>query len=98
MIIHVILDGNDYSGISNLLLTFNSITTVIDIPVTINDDNVYELTEMFSAAISFPGDPLPRVTLSPESALISIIDEDGQLQLSMMLVAITVINCLFVSL
>ena len=98
MIIHVILDGNDYSGISNLLLTFNSITTVIDIPVTINDDNVYELTEMFNATISFPGDPLPRVTLSPESALISIIDEDGQLQLSMMLVAITVINCLFVSL
>ena len=67
--------------------------------MTINDNNVYELTEMFSAAISFPGDPLPRVTLSPESALISIIDEDGQLQLSIGVSSYyTVINCLFVSL
>ena len=94
----MILDGNDYVEISNLLLTFNYNTTVIDIPVIINDNNVYELTEMFRTAISFPGDPLPRVTLSPESAHISITDEDGQLQLSMMLVPITVINCLFVSL
>ena len=76
------------------MLTFGPANTLVDIPVTINDNNVYELTEMFSAAISFPGDPLRRVTLSPESALISIIDEDGQLQLSMMLVAITVFNFL----
>ena len=70
------------------MLTFGPANTLVDIPVTINDNNVYELTEMFSAAISFPGDPLPRVTLSPESALISIIDEDGQLQLLLALVAI----------
>ena len=71
------LGGNDYTGISDLSLTFGPNTSSIDIPVDINNDNVFELTEMFSAALSFPGDPIPRVTLSPDSAQITIFDDDG---------------------
>ena len=71
------LGGNDYTGISSFSLTFGPTTSSIDILVDINNDNVFELTEMFSAALSFPGDPIPRVTLLPDSAQITIIDDDG---------------------
>ena len=71
------LGGNDYTGISSLLPTFGPTTSSIHILVNINNDNIFELTEMFSAALSFPGDPIPRVTLLPDSAQITIFDEDG---------------------
>ena len=71
------LGGNDYTGISSLSLTFGSTTSSIDNPVDINNDDIFELTEMFSAALSFSGDPIPRVTLLPDSAQITIFDEDG---------------------
>ena len=71
--------GNDYIGSSNiiLLLTFGPTTTSIDIPVIIIDDHIYELTESLTATLSFPGDPVTRVSLSPGSAQITIFDEDG---------------------
>ena len=70
-------DGNDYNSFTNLLLTFDSVTTTIDIPVTIIDDTAFELRESFNASLSFPGAPVPRVTLSPDSAQTTIFDEDG---------------------
>ena len=71
------LEGNDYTGIPSLSLTFDPNTSSIHIPVDINNDNIFELTEMFSAALSFPGDPIPRVTLLPDSTQITIFDDDG---------------------
>ena len=63
------LGGNDYTGIPSM--------SSINIPVNISNDSVFELTEMFNATLSFPGDPIPRVTLSQDSALVTIFDDDG---------------------
>ena len=49
--------------------------------LSIIDDNVYELNEHFSAAVSFArpyNDSAPKVSISPEFAQITIIDDDGQ--------------------
>ena len=71
-------DGNDYI-ITELLLTFDSVTTTIDVPVTIIGDTVFEVTESFNATLSFPGAPVPRdsVSLAPDSAQTTILDNDG---------------------
>ena len=67
----------DYTRIPIFSLTFGPTTSSIDIPIDINNDGIFEITEMFSTALSFPGDPIPRVTLLPDSALITIFDDDG---------------------
>ena len=70
-------DGNDYTRFVDLQLSFDSATTTFDIPVSIIDDSVYELTEYFKSALSFPGAPVPRVTLYPNSTQTAIFDDDG---------------------
>ena len=50
----------------------------VNVPIPINGDNDFELTELFGASLAFPGAPLPRVTLAPASAQVTILDDDGQ--------------------
>ena len=61
---HAISDGNDYIQVQSRLLT-------------IINNNVYELTETFNGILSFPGDPVPRVALSPNATEVTILDDDG---------------------
>ena len=61
-----------------MLLTFGPGNTDTTINVTIMNDDAYELTETFSASLSFDGDPVPRVTLSPDAAVATILDDDGE--------------------
>ena len=75
-VVYSLTDGNDYNSITNLLLTFDSVTTN-NVTVTIIGDTIFELTESFNAFLSFPGAPVPRVTLAPDSAQTTIIDDDG---------------------
>ena len=81
-VIHSLTDGNDYTGVGNFLLTFDSVNTDIDVPVTIVDDTVFELAESFSATLAFPGDPIDGVVLDPDSAQTTIFDDDGWCSLS----------------
>ena len=81
-VVHSLTDGNDYIGVGNFLLTFDSVNTVIDVPVTIVDDTVFELTESFIATVSFPGDPVLGVNFSPDSPQTTIFDDDGRCSLS----------------
>ena len=81
-VVYSLTDGNDYNSITNLRLTFDSTITTIDVSVTIINDTVYELTEFFNAFLSFPGAPVPRVTLAPDSAQTTIFDDDGWCSLS----------------
>ena len=60
-----------------MLLTFGPTSNRSDIPVTIIDNDVYELTESLGVILSYPGDPVPRVTLSPTSTVVTILDNDG---------------------
>ena len=52
-------------------LTFKSTTPVIDVLVAVTD-YVLEFSESVVANITLPGEPIPRVTLEPASALINI--------------------------
>ena len=69
------IDGSDYSGLAELY-TLDS-TSTINVSVTITKDVIFELTELFSAHISFPGAQIPRVTLVPNSTDVTILDDDG---------------------
>ena len=60
------------------MLTFTPTNTMTTITVSIANDDAYELTETFNATLSFNGDPVPRVTLSPATAVTTIVDDDGQ--------------------
>ena len=71
-----LIDVSDYGGFTRLY-TFESATDVINVSVTIPDDGIFELTELFNASLAFPGDPIPRVILAPDSAQVTILDDDG---------------------
>ena len=72
-----LIDGGDYSGFT-AMRTFDSIISTRDVPVPIIGDNIFELTELFSASLTFPGAPVPRVVLVPDSVEVTILDDDGQ--------------------
>ena len=52
-------------------LTLNSTTSNIELVVAVTD-YVLEFSDSVVANITFPGDPIPRVTLDPASTLINI--------------------------
>jgi hypothetical protein len=70
-------DGTDYSGFGREY-TFNSTTRTVDVSVPLIDDSIFEQTEMFGASLEFPGAPPPRVSLAPDTAQVTILDDDGQ--------------------
>ena len=58
-----------------MLLTFSPTNTTTTITVSITNDDAYELTETFNAALLFDGDPVPGET---STAITTIVDDDGQ--------------------
>ena len=57
---------------------FDSTTLTVDASVLLVDDTTFELTEQFGASLAFLGTPPPRVTLAPDAAQVTILDDDGQ--------------------
>ena len=66
--------GEDYVGLS-YLLTFDSSNTISVVPLTILDDEADENTEVITASLSFPGLPLERVLLEPNTTVVQIHDD-----------------------
>ena len=52
----------------------------VDAPVPLIRDNTTELTEQFGASLAFPGAPPSRVSLAPDTAQVTILDDDSQCQ------------------
>ena len=71
-------DSNDYNGFVGLEFIFDSAISTVNVSVPVIGDNVFELIEQFGATLTFPGAPPPRVTLVPDSAQVTILDDDGQ--------------------
>ena len=68
----------DYAAISQVL-TFSSSMILRTINMTIEDDNLLEIDEAFSASLALENpDADSRVQLQPDSADITILDEDGE--------------------
>ena len=76
----------------NLQVTFDSTTTTYDLPITIINNFIFELKDSATANIFFPGAPVSGVTLSPESASITI---DGQL-ISVIIIVYRVISSVII--
>ena len=70
--------GSDYEEISGLLLTFGPGSTRLDVPVTIINDSVFEVTEDFSASLILVEGPADRVAVNPSRADVFILDDDGK--------------------
>lgn len=69
--------GRDYTAIT-VPLTFNSEVKVINLNVTILDDEIVESPEVFSGVLSIVtmGPAAPDASLNPGTALITIEDEE----------------------
>ena len=70
--------GEDYVGLS-YHLTFDSSNTVSVVPLRILDDEADENMEIMSASLSFPGLAPERVLLEPNTTIIQIHDDDGEI-------------------
>lgn len=46
------------------------------ISIYVDDDNLIECLEILNISLYFVGAPLPRVTLSPSTATVMIVDDD----------------------
>ena len=86
-------DGSDYSGFAGIDFTFDSTTLTVDALVPLIDDAIFELTEQFGASLAFPGTPSPRVTLAPDAAQVTILDDDGQLVPAENIIACLLLDC-----
>ena len=72
----IAVNGSDYDGRSDVLLTFNAVTRSIEVPVGLINDNTYETEEDFNGVLSLVSDS-PGVTIAPDNALATIEDDDG---------------------
>ncbi len=64
------------------MFTFTASNDFIRVPIPLINDSIYELTETFTAGLSFTSDVPPRTTISPNSATITIIDDESMFKKS----------------
>jgi hypothetical protein len=69
--------GSDYEALVSVPLTFSPSTTLIEVKVTIIDDNVFESTEHFNLTLSHSLEDR-GVQINPATAEASINDEDSK--------------------
>ena len=79
-LLNILTDDVDYIGRTRDLLTFDSSNTAVTINVSIivTNDSIPEDDEQFTVSLSFPGEPIPRVTLDPNNATVTILEFDGE--------------------
>ena len=63
--------------LTNLQIELNESVTVTSINISIIDDGNYEQTERFHVDLLFSAEPIPGVTLSPNSTEVEIRLNDG---------------------
>ena len=61
-------------------LTFDSSNTISVVPLIILDDEADENMEIMSASLSFPGLATERVLMEPNTTVVRIYDDDGEME------------------
>ena len=74
--LHAITAPDDYTALSDRLLTFNSTITRHTVNIAIVEDEVHETVEDFLASLTFSGVVSASVVLEPDQATIQITDND----------------------
>ena len=69
--------GLDFS-MTDFPLTLSATHPNDTVTIPILDNNIFESTESFLVTLYFPGGPVPRVTLKPSTATVTIFDDDGK--------------------
>ena len=66
-----------------MLFTFDVSNSFFRVSIPLKNDDVYELTEMFSVNLNFPSSvsQAPRTTIDPANSNITIVDDDSMLLL-----------------
>ena len=64
---------------TNYSLTFNStkIENTVDIFIIATNETQHDVDEEFIVSLSFPGEPIPRVTLEPNNVTVAIFEING---------------------
>ena len=62
---------------ADLQIKLNESVTMTSVSYSILNDRTYEQTERFFVDLSFSSEHIPGVMLSPKSAEVMIIDDDG---------------------
>ena len=68
-------------SIGNQALAFSASVLQINVPLAISEDNLVEIIENFTALLTNPN--LPRLTVAPDTATVSIPNDDGELQVTL---------------
>ena len=68
-------------SIVNEALAFSASVLQINVSVAIIEDNLVEIIEDFTALLTNPN--LPRLTVAPDTATVSIPNDDGELQVTL---------------
>ncbi len=74
---YFLVDGDDFINAGPMMFTINASNDFVRVPISLMNDAFYELTETFIANLSFTSDVPPRTTISPNSATITIIDDES---------------------
>ena len=69
--------GADYTSPAGVN-TFNLECGVITVDITLNDDNINERNETFFSNLAFLFPPPERVTINPDRAETTILDDDSK--------------------
>ncbi len=78
----LVVDGADFINDGSLVFTFFASYDFIQVRIPLIDDGIYELTETFTAGLSFTSDVPPRFTISPNNANITITDDESMFKKS----------------
>jgi hypothetical protein len=69
--------GSDYNGtVAPQVFIFSSHVRIITFQLPLINDSIYEISESLAASLSFPGPMPPRASIGPDTANITIVDED----------------------
>ncbi len=78
ILILIFVEGDDFTNNGPFVLTFNRSNQVAQVRVPLTNDSVYELTETFTAGLSFVSSVIPLVTFSPNEATVTIRDDESK--------------------
>ena len=67
-------------SIVNQTLAFSASVLQVNVSVAISEDNLVEIIEDFTALLTNPN--LPRLTVAPDTATVSIPNDDCELQVN----------------
>ncbi len=60
------------------MFTFSPFNQFAQVRVPLTNDGVYELTETFTAGLSFVSSAIPLVSFSPDEATVTIRDDESK--------------------